>query len=95
LGIIVKFRCHFDARLWLTVTMREWIHIAPKSGNIGYIVVRQAFKWQQTGNKAATNWQQTGNIRYIVAQQALMWQEAGGQTSRVSGQRSAGLIFLV
>jgi hypothetical protein len=27
---------------------------APQSGNIRYIVVRQAFKWQQ-------NWQQRGN----------------------------------
>jgi hypothetical protein len=30
---------------------------APQSGNIRYIVVRQAFKWQQIGNSAATDWQ--------------------------------------
>jgi hypothetical protein len=30
---------------------------APQSGNIRYTVVRQAFKWQQNGNSAATDWQ--------------------------------------
>jgi hypothetical protein len=30
---------------------------ARQSGNIRYTVVRQAFKWQQNGNSAATDWQ--------------------------------------
>jgi hypothetical protein len=39
----------------LQVASDEYIHIAPKSGNIGYIIVREALKWQQTGNRLATS----------------------------------------
>jgi hypothetical protein len=44
------------------------VYIAPKSGNIRYIVVNQRLKWQH-------NWQHGGNIRYIVVLQAFKWQQ--------------------